>query len=87
MLCEGQPNVDPTHPDYVPCVFKEGDRIKAERRLRRYERTKQLHLKRLNTPSPTNNMDVVYTLLEFSKTPRISAENVQTSAPPIPTGQ
>lgn len=69
----GQPNVDPAHPDYVPCVFKEGDRIKAERKLERYQRVKQLRQKRLNASSPSNNMDIVYILLEFSKTPRISA--------------
>ena len=72
MFYAGQPNTDPAHPDYIPCVFKEGDRVKAERRLERYEREKQSHGKRLNTFN--NNMDVVYILLEFSKTPRI-AEN------------
>ena len=68
-LCIGQPNVDPAHPDYVPCIFKEGDRIKAERRLERYERAKQLR----NNRSSDSSMDIVHILLEFSRTPRISA--------------
>jgi len=95
----GEPSTDPAHPDYVPSIFKEGDKVKAKRKLERYQRAKMLasrkresnplmplKLRKQLTTRKTSNMDIVYTLLELSKQPRIYPR----TAPPLklpPTGK
>lgn len=94
LSCVGQPSTDPAHPDYVPSIFKEGDKVKAKRKLERYERAKMMtEKKRDRDPQKlrkqlrarkATNMDIVYTLLELSKQPRIYTES--TTAEMTPTG-
>ncbi|XP_065883189.1 THAP domain-containing protein 8-like [Dysidea avara] len=89
----GQPSTDPAHPDYVPSIFKEGDKVKAKRKLERYQRAKMLAEKKRERDPPklrkqlrarkATNMDIVYTLLELSKQPRIySSESITTEMTP-----